>query len=701
MKSVLDFHKIGEGALPGLTNPPAAFHDEIHLDLNRRKNMMENKKKHLLEAIDKRGLKLPVAIGLLALFGYYYFLGVKWSNTGVMGNVPIYLVSVALFFAVAGISALVLAAIDLRKPIQISERTGKLAAALLIPVTVVFLLFCYRNEIDFFAAADNYLRHEMPEWMYFLLLLPCVVLVYRTIRRVSGSSKQWRFLLAGFVAFVQALLLWAPNPILGDPGLILFHVDAYTNSIFNTLACAPFELYSSSIYGHHGLFYFVPVKLLHKFGMSYWMALTVVICVLAFVTFLCEYWCIHRMVKNDVVFALAVFATAMISFQMFRNVYYQMLPHRLLFQALMMTGCVIAYQRPKSVPIRVILWIVAGLSMLWNIETGLIIVAVWTLACIYLDAMNQKKYTLGVFVKNACFALIAAVMGYALINGYNLLVGGNPISVSTYIYPIGSPNYRIETLQLPLMSPAKGYFMIIALMLGVMGLYFLDGIHIRLDEKGYIAFLAAAMGLGLFTYYMNRAVNTNAVISAFSMILLLAFACDRFLACAEEASDTPLGWKGLWDSLRIRTVIGMSCVVILTGMSLGTVASLGASFKDKPSTTWETKSLSNFIWEAEEKIPRDSVAFGKYTAQLFGLMHRYTGIYIADWPDTYNYWLDEPINPDALAKLAEILEENQFEHIVVNADEAGYLPEGRYQKMESFQYDQAVFELYERIKNDN
>lgn len=41
--------------MPGLTNPPAAFHDEIHLDLNRRRNMMENKKKHLLEAIDKRG----------------------------------------------------------------------------------------------------------------------------------------------------------------------------------------------------------------------------------------------------------------------------------------------------------------------------------------------------------------------------------------------------------------------------------------------------------------------------------------------------------------------------------------------------------------------------------------------------------------------------------------------------------------------
>lgn len=663
--------------------------------------MVENKKKHLLEAIDKRGLKLPVAIGLLVLFGYYYFLGVKWSNTGVMGNIPIYLVSVALFFAAAGISTLVLAAIDLRKPIRISERTGKLAAALLIPVTAVFLLLCYRNEIDAFAYAASFLRHEIPEWMYFLLLLPCVVLAYWTIRRVSSSSKMWRFLLAGFVAFVQALLLWAPNPILGDPGLVLFHVDAYTNSIFNTLACAPFELYSSSIYGHHGLFYFVPVKMLHKFGMSYWMALTVVICILAFATFCCEYWCIHRMVKNDVVFSLAVFATAMISFQMFRNVYYQILPHRLLFQALMMTGCVIAYQKPKSVPIRVVLWVVAGLSMLWNIETGLIIVAVWTLACIYLDAMNQKKFTLCVFVKNACFALIAAVMGYAVINGYNLLVGGNPISVSTYIYPIGSANYRIEMLQLPLMKAAKGYFLVIALMLGVMGLYLQDGIHIRLDEKGYVAFLAAAMGLGLFTYYMNRAVNTNAVISAFSMILLMAFACDRFIACGAEKPNAPLGWKRLWDSLKIRTVIGMACVVILTGMSLGMFTSLGASFKGKSSSVWETSSLSEFVWETEEKIPSDSVAFGKYTAQLFGLMHRYTGIYIADWPDTFDYWFKKPVNPDALAKLAEILEENQFEHIVVNVDEAGYLPEGRYKKIDRFQYDQVAFELYERIQNDN
>lgn len=652
---------------------------------------MANQKKHVMQSIDERGLKLPITLGIFALFAFY-FLGHRLSVNNVLSNIMIYILSVVLFLAVVGISALILGAADcgghLRDP---RERAKKLAAALLIPVGGIFLLCCFLSELKgVYVFPGSYFRHRIPAWLYFLMIIPCILFSFSAIRSSAKKSTLRRYLLFVTIAFLQGMFLCSPNPFLDD----IYHIDAYTTSIINTLAGAPFEAYSSSIYGHYGLLYFLPVNVLRHLGMSSWMAVSLTIGIFGFITFFCEYWCMNQVIKNDAVFTIAVLANAIVSFQVFTTQYYQMMPHRYIFQAIVLSGCIIAYRRPNSVFVRFVMWVIAALSMVWNLEVGLIVTAVWSLASVCLDARNQNSYRVGSIVKVIFCSAAAFLVGYAVVNGYNLIVGGNPISILTYIYPFCSGTYQVGMLELALETPDNGYFIVIAVMLGVFGLYFLDALHIHINETQYICILAAVMGLGVFTYYMNRTVSPNATIITFTLVILLAHLCDRFVPFI-TSSETK-AWQQLWAVLKIRNVVGFYCMVILVAMALASVSTFGATFKNKLETAMNSESLADFIDEAYLAIPYPSVAFGKGTAQLYALMDRGTGIYIADWEDIGTELDGTFLMQEALDKLTEILEENEFEYIVTCEDVSFFLPQNQYKMIDTLNYDTISFKIFER-----
>lgn len=539
------------------------------------------------------------------------------------------------------------------------------------------------------------MRHIIHPAAYFAILALTVLAVVSAIVRSRGRNVWWRWNLAVLTALVQGWFLYTGNPFLDDMGGAA-HIDAYTTSIMNTLALTPFELYSSSIYGHHGLFYLIPVRMLHVFGFGTWTSVTMVTALIGFITFLVEYRCVGQMIDNDAVYTIAVLANAIVSFQIYSNQYYQVMPHRYLFQAVILYGCIIAFRKPQSILTRIVMWILAGAAILWNAETGMVVTVVWVLAAIYLDGRQKGKYTVKAIALNICYMAMAFLGGYCLINLYNLCVGGNTISLSTYIYPLGSRNYQVvDLLQVVLPSPVCGYFLVISVMLGVIGLYVRYALSLRMNERQYTVFLAAVMGLGVFTYYMNRAVTTNATIAGLPFILSLAYLCDRVVP--DIQADAEQGkrflFKKIRDNITVRNAVCVMCIVVLSGMALASLSGVGATVKNKTVTTWETDSLSDFLAEAEKKIPDDAAAYGFYTAQLYALLERETGIYLADFEDL--------VNQESVDYLKAILEKNQYRHIVVGTSFQGperYISEKEYRKSGCLKYNDAVFVIYEKIE---
>ena len=662
--------------------------------------------KKLIDKIDEQGLKLPIIIGLFSIF-VFYFKGSSWSEQGTVGNVEIYVLSAVIFFSVVALSAIFFALIEDKFRVHITAKMSRIAAFLLILWGGWFLVRCYYNELDKYAFPAKYFRHIIPGWIYILLLTCVSVIVLLSVRTVSEEVVLSRNLLGIVVAFIQGWFLYTPNPFADDLGGI-GHIDAYTNSIINAMSYTPFEMYSNSIYGHHGLVYMIPVKILHKAGFTYWEGITLVIAIFGFITFLCECWALGQIIKNSVVYFMAVLANAIVSFQIYSNQYFQMMPHRYLFQAIVICGCIFAYRRRDSRRVRSLMWVICSISMLWNIETGLVVTVVWMLAAIYIEAECDCKYRILTIVKNTIFAVIAFLGGYAVINAYNLIVGGNMISISTYIYPIGSQAYPIDMLELVLMTPDNGYFLVISVMFGIIGLYFMNALYLRMYESQYITFLLAVMGVGVFTYYMNRAVTTNATIVTFAFVMLLGHLSDRFvpgITVGRESTDKIINIsRSITDLAKIRNAVGVLCLIILTGLAMASVATVGATLRNKINTTWNMESLNGFISEAKEVIPTDTVAFGEYTAQLYAVMDRKTGIYIADFEDLGTSRAGTIMNQEAIDKLTQQIAENKYEHILVNASDlvntpnAGYLPKGEYISVSHLEYDDEIaFDLYERV----
>lgn len=553
-----------------------------------------------------------------------------------------------------------------------------------------FLVSCYYNELDEYRYAAGYIRHMIPGGIYVMVLILAVLCVHSLVSDEKQINTFFRGSIAACVSFIQGCFLYTPNPFKDNLGGI-YHIDAYTNSIMNAVAFSPYEMYSSSIYGHHGLFYMLPVKVFHTMGLSYWNAMTIVIGIVGFITFIIEYWCISQIINNDIIYYLAVLANAVVSFQIYFNQYYQVLPHRYLFQALMVAGSIFAYRRSDKIVLRVCLWILCGLSMVWNIETGAVVTAVWWIALVYLDAKKAGGYMLKNIILNAVFAIMVFIGGYALINLYNLSVGGSIVPVSTYIYPIGSTSYRIDMLELSLMNPANGYFLVIAVFAGMIGLNLMDYIFGRMKESGFLAFMVSIMGFGVFTYYMNRAVSTNASIVSFAFVLVIAHICDGSATEIMRAKKHSGEVGGVSNYFCIRIIVREFFLIVLTGTAIASVATIGSTIREKLGTTWETDSLDAFVSEAEDIIPDDAVAFGSFTTQLFALMDKRTGIYIADWED-----IGEDLNPEASNMLNGILREGDFNHIVVNMEQAEYLPQGIYDEISDVSYNGIKFCIYEK-----
>lgn len=647
----------------------------------------KNKSKNNTQ-INKTYRLIAVAIGLLTIFVFYSF-AYKWSTNEQVSNMKIYFISTVLFIAIVGICFGIYA--FRKKEIVVPTVAERMLAGLFFVGMLVFFYKCYYGELDGFAYPSKYLRHNVNAIVYFIILIVLSLSMFFVANANQTKTPPFRGFFGVGVAFVQAWFMCSFNPFMDDLGRAL-HTDAYTNGIMTVIGWEPLEMYSNSIYGHYGLLYVLPVKVLHLFGLSYWNSIAISIGIFGFIAFVVGYWCISQMIDSDVIFLLAVLSNAVISFQIYYNQYYQVMPHRILFPALMIASGILVYRCMNSKAYRILMWLVAMLSIVWNTETGLVCALACLCISIYLDSYITGKYTFKIIGMNILFLLIALGGAFFMVNIYNLLVGGHAISVMTFIYPMFSTNYSIQgLLQVALSNPMNGYFLVIAMLLGVIGFFAYDTLKLRLTEKAFIAIMTSVVGLGIFSYYMNRAVTTNASIVALPFSLICAYICD--ISVLQQKN------RGV---LSMANAASFLTILVLTSMSLASVSSVGRTLQNKIQTTWETDSLNAFLGEANEKIPYDSVCYGPYATELCALLDRKNGIYISDWWDSVTTWGN--VNPEAMTHLDELLKNRAYEHVVVYADQIGiypdpgeYMVKDNYSLMSTVEYQGMVFEVYERV----
>lgn len=481
---------------------------------------------------------------------------------------------------------------------------------------------------------------------------------------------------------IETLFLYAPN-ILRDTCGGVHHATAYITSIVNVLHRTPYEYWTTSIYGHYALLYSGPVSILKFFGINQWIAIAISIALFGAICFITETFLFHKLIKNDTLYILALVANALICTQIYRGgEYWQVNPHRKLFPALILTLIYGYYKadlkREKFYAI--VLWIAASCSLIWNTEVGIVCVFIVFLAYIYKQSVKSNKISLLIIIQNIIIMLLSCLMAYWVVNFYNKIVGGGHVSFKEYIYPIGSVEYDIEMLWLPLGTPFIGYFFAMVLFLGVICFYMKKSMILKADNSEIMCMFCSVLGLGVMVYYMNRPVNSNMSIVAFEVVFVLVVLLDKNIHTIQDAS------------MKIKN-INFSCVFyvigmfILTSMCLSTIGSIGFAFEAYSQTVYNTEQLPAIIETLEEILPENSrVAFvGKSSAIFSSLLDRDKGIYVIDYEDR---------NPQGLQYIKDELASCQYDYIFW-----GNVNEGELALPDDYQFDD--YQLCEKMIFEN
>ena len=133
----------------------------------------------------------------------------------------------------------------------------------LLAADFVFLFFMFKMEVNVYASfSSRYIWHNMP----LLLVILCITVenlffLFLMRRSTLNTPNFSMYLFYGILTLLTAYNFYTPAVFLRDEADRL-HMDAYFNSIYNVLHGNAYSTYTTSIYGHYGIFYKLPLKIM-------------------------------------------------------------------------------------------------------------------------------------------------------------------------------------------------------------------------------------------------------------------------------------------------------------------------------------------------------------------------------------------------------------------------------------------------------
>ena len=299
------------------------------------------------------------------------------------------------------------------------------------PLAVMILLFLAELAVFFWMYENLSLKEKKGEWIVWLTYAALVVLIFYCMYtpNIYGRGEQ------------------------GDN----YHAHAYFNSVYNVYQGMPYTHNVTSIYGHYGLFFKIPMKLVH----GDFRAFVLMIAGIGTLAYICAFLVLQMLVRSRVLRILAALALTFPVLGMRGGYYWQVWPHRVIFPMLfLLYGTVILKKKWSN------LWTAAGgyllcmLAILWNTETGLLLTVSW--AGLYISRLlSRKKWKIRELffsVGAQCAGMIFAFAGaYGIVNLYNLSKHSPMNSVRDFLIPLLSDGYMTDTLHLDLPTYPSAY----------------------------------------------------------------------------------------------------------------------------------------------------------------------------------------------------------------------------------------------------
>ncbi len=513
--------------------------------------------------------------------------------------------------------------------------------SIIAPVLSVGVFYIhYHHEIDEFASQKNLLlRHDdIFKYFYFVLIIIICVFVKHAKIKLESNNRSIRLLIAIVLPAVIFMILFFPD-FMSDKLGSYNHFSAYVTSIIGITDLQPYSDIFYSIYGHYGLFFIIPVKLLELTGMNQLYSIITVISISGFIMVISLIYVIHKLISDDMTFILtSFFAIAAFTMYYINGEYYQLFPHRFLFPAIMTAFVVYEFYKKQDV-CNYFAYVLLMLSFLWNIETGIVcFVAYICFKTIRKISENVTfKKLLSQVLSEIILGMFSFFFSFLFTNIYNYIVGGNPITFRRYIYLFFSEEYKIfELIRTPVNKIGNLWFIETVLFLAVISYTFV-WIKKKKDEckclNCYpIWYFMALTGMGLLADYINRSAALSATLSLPWFAILTGCICEHFMNLLSNA-DTLCINKSTYKL--ISTIRYIFCCILLISFVSG-FCYIGISFGSRQSEKgggWDYIYMNTIANNVNSYVPDDAIAVGHSISLVYCMIGRKPQLYTVDIGD--------------------------------------------------------------------
>ena len=227
-------------------------------------------------------------------------------------------------------------------------------------------------------------------------------------------------------------------------------MNAYFNSIYNVLHGSPYTETTTSIYGHYGILYKLPMKLLGGDLIDFILLNTLV----GALSFLAAFLALHFIVKNDLLRITGAVALSFPVLAMRSGIYWQLWPHRVLFMCLMLCYMAFCARYKKLNRLSCILgYGIVFLGILWNTESGLFCGAAWAGFWILKSLCrkeNKAPYVIRTVFLHISGIILSFLGAWGIVEIYNLANGGTIMGIREFLFPLLQSSYMDDLLRVDL-----------------------------------------------------------------------------------------------------------------------------------------------------------------------------------------------------------------------------------------------------------
>lgn len=493
-------------------------------------------------------------------------------------------------------------------------------------VSLVPLMYiCWRQDTKVaFGKADTYLWHMYPTFIVLAILVALALLYGSAAAHLKIDGKKEKFCFGLYYALIigcGGFLNHFPEYLSVD----YFHGSAVFNSIYNVMHGVPYGEITNSVYGNYAILLALPMKL---FGKGEYFAVSAAMSLLTMLSIGMCIYVIHHLIERKDIRVLC--AASLLWVYIFRSTnYWQLYPMRVLCPAILIAWMVFLNRHANDVHSSrrygywALTWLILVLSIVWNKESGGVCLIGFLVYAVSrgIAGIYAKE---GVRIRDIvweCLVVSASLpAAYMAVGLYNLAVGGSWITWQVFLFPLFSKRYMVDALMLELWPgiwPWMAVAILFLAMVARLGIRILRREEIEPNACIYAA--AAVIGLGLMTYFMNRAVYMNLTICYYEAVICIGGLFDLM-----KKED-----YGRMVSVTMRALTGL----VLTALVIGEILQLGGALHARTGNDdWEILTLRDQI---REDAREDTYAFGIDIPELYSILGWETRSYTTDWADAF------------------------------------------------------------------